>query len=91
MARQIRRWATRAVMAVLGLVVALVLIYSVVNPPVTHTIWTEWRRLGKVEREWVPIEDMAPIMARSVVAAEDANFCLHWQGHAGYQALVEGW
>ncbi|MCA0908061.1 monofunctional biosynthetic peptidoglycan transglycosylase [Ruegeria marisrubri] len=77
-ARQIRRWATRAVMAVLGLVVALVLIYSVVNPPVTHTIWSEWRRLGKVEREWVPIEDMAPIMARSVVAAEDANFCLHW-------------
>ncbi|WP_171171609.1 monofunctional biosynthetic peptidoglycan transglycosylase [Ruegeria sp. HKCCA0370] len=77
-ARQIRRWVTRAVMAVLGLVVALVLIYSVVNPPVTHTIWSEWRRLGKVEREWVPIEDMAPIMARSVVAAEDANFCLHW-------------
>ncbi len=77
-ARQIRRWATRAVMAVLGLVVAWVLIYSVVNPPVTHTIWSEWRRLGKVEREWVPIEDMAPIMARSVVAAEDANFCLHW-------------
>ncbi|WP_171230210.1 monofunctional biosynthetic peptidoglycan transglycosylase [Ruegeria sp. HKCCA4008] len=77
-ARQIRRWATRAVMAVLGLVVALVLIFSVVNPPVTHTIWSEWRRLGKVEREWVPIEDMAPIMARSVVAAEDANFCLHW-------------
>ena len=24
------------------------------------------------------VEDMAPEMARSVVAAEDANFCLHW-------------
>ncbi|WP_050605928.1 monofunctional biosynthetic peptidoglycan transglycosylase [Ruegeria sp. 6PALISEP08] len=77
-AQQIRRWMTLAVLAVVGVVLALVLLYSVVNPPVTHTIWSEWRRLGKVEREWVQIEDISPIMARSVVAAEDANFCLHW-------------
>ena len=24
------------------------------------------------------MEDIAPVMARSAVAAEDANFCLHW-------------
>jgi len=59
-------------------VMALVLLYSVVNPPITHTIWSETRRLGSVDRQWVPIEDIAPVMARSVVAAEDANFCLHW-------------
>lgn len=59
-------------------VLALVLLFSVVNPPITHTIWSEQRRLGSVDREWVPIEDIAPVMARSVVAAEDANFCLHW-------------
>ncbi len=56
----------------------VVVIYSVINPPTTHTIWSEARRLGSVDREWVPIEDIAPVMARSVVAAEDANFCLHW-------------
>ncbi|WP_424832279.1 monofunctional biosynthetic peptidoglycan transglycosylase [Ruegeria sp.] len=76
--QRIRRWAIRAVLGVAAVFVALVLLYSVVNPPVTHTIWTEWRRLGKVERDWVPIEQISPIMARSVVAAEDANFCLHW-------------
>ena len=59
-------------------VMALVLLYSVVNPPITHTIWSESRRLGSVDREWVPLEDIAPVMARSVVAAEDAKFCLHW-------------
>ena len=75
---RIRRWALRAVFAVALLFLGLVLLYSVVNPPITHTIWSEWRRLGKVEREWVPIEQIAPIMVRSVVAAEDANFCLHW-------------
>lgn len=75
---QIRRWAVRAVFAVALFFVALVLLFSVVNPPVTHTIWSEWRRLGKIEREWVRIDEIAPIMARSVVAAEDANYCLHW-------------
>ncbi len=74
----LRRWVTRGVLAVVVLIVGLVLLYSVVNPPITHTIWSEWRRLGKVERDWVPIEEINPIMARSVVAAEDANFCLHW-------------
>ncbi len=75
---QARRWAVRIALACVVGFVALVLLYSVVNPPVTHTIWSEWRRLGKVEREWVPIEVIAPVMTRSVVAAEDANFCLHW-------------
>jgi len=63
--------------AIVG-VLLLVVVYSVVNPPTTYTIWSEGRRLGSVDREWVPIEDIAPEMARSVVAAEDANFCLHW-------------
>jgi monofunctional biosynthetic peptidoglycan transglycosylase len=27
---------------------------------------------------WVDIEDIASVMARSVVAAEDANYCQHW-------------
>ncbi len=75
---RIRRWAVRGALAVAGVFLALVLIYSVVNPPITHTIWSEWRRLGKVERDWTAIEDVAPVMARAVVAAEDANFCLHW-------------
>ncbi|SMO94192.1 monofunctional biosynthetic peptidoglycan transglycosylase [Ruegeria faecimaris] len=75
---RIRRWVTRAVLGLVAFVVALVVLFSVVNPPVTHTIWSEWRRLGKVQRDWVPIEQISPVMARSVVAAEDANFCLHW-------------
>ncbi len=57
---------------------ALVLLTSFVNPPTTYTIWSEGRRLGGVDRQWVPLEQVAPVVARSVVAAEDANFCLHW-------------
>lgn len=72
------RWVGRVFLAGFTLLVALVLLFSVINPPITHTIWSEYRRLGKVERDWVPLEQIAPVMARSVVAAEDANFCLHW-------------
>ncbi|WP_353392888.1 monofunctional biosynthetic peptidoglycan transglycosylase [Ruegeria sp. HU-ET01832] len=75
---RIRSWVGRGFLVVIACVVGLVVLYSVVNPPVTHTIWSEWRRLGKVERDWVPIEQISPVMARSAVAAEDANFCLHW-------------
>jgi monofunctional biosynthetic peptidoglycan transglycosylase len=31
-----------------------------------------------VTYDFVGLEDIAPVMARSAVAAEDANFCLHW-------------
>ncbi|MFV0514092.1 MAG: monofunctional biosynthetic peptidoglycan transglycosylase [Jhaorihella sp.] len=68
----------RATTILIVIVTALVLLYTVVNPPITHTIWAEKRRLGSVDRQWVPIESVAPVMARSVVAAEDANFCRHW-------------
>ena len=73
------------------LVLLMVFVYSWINPPTTHTIWSEGRRLGSVDQEWVPIEDIAPVMARSVVAAEDANFCQHWGFDvAAIRAAMEG-
>jgi len=41
-------------------------------------MFSEGRRLGGVDQQWVELEQIAPVMARSVIAAEDANFCLHW-------------
>lgn len=60
------------------LVLFAVLFYSVVNPPTTPYIVSESRRLDGVDRAWVSIEEVSPFMPRSVVAAEDANFCTHW-------------
>lgn len=48
------------------------------NPPTTPYIVSESRRLDGVDRAWVSIEEVSPFMPRSVVAAEDANFCTHW-------------
>ncbi|MFV2051454.1 monofunctional biosynthetic peptidoglycan transglycosylase [Aliiroseovarius sp. YM-037] len=72
------KWLLRGGLAVVVSGFVLVALYSVINPPTTPYILSESRRLGGVEREWVAIEDISPYMARSVVAAEDANFCLHW-------------
>ena len=59
-------------------VVIWVLAYRWIDPPTTPYILAEGLRLGAVERQWVDIDAIAPVMARSAVAAEDANFCRHW-------------
>ncbi|APG48689.1 monofunctional biosynthetic peptidoglycan transglycosylase [Phaeobacter porticola] len=76
--RLLRRWLGRAALGFLVVTLLPILLFSVINPPTTHTIWSEYRRLGDVDREWVPIEHIAPALGRSVVAAEDARFCQHW-------------
>lgn len=77
--QRLKRWVLRGLLG-LGLAVAvLVLLFSVINPPTTLTMLSEgWRLDRPVRQDWVPIENIAPVMARSAVAAEDANFCLHW-------------
>lgn len=82
----------RAVLLAGLLLALLVLGYRWVNPPTTIYMWQEGRRLGGVAQDWVPISQIAPALARSVVAAEDANFCLHWGFDMGAirDAIAEG-
>ena len=72
------KWGVRAVLAVCAVLLLWILAYRVINPPTTPYILSEGWRLDGVRRDWVPLEEIAPVMARSVVAAEDANFCQHW-------------
>jgi monofunctional biosynthetic peptidoglycan transglycosylase len=77
--RWLMRWVWRVICVAVALVVLMVLLYKVVNPPTTIYMLQEGRRLGApVDHVWVPVDRIAPVMLRSVVAAEDANFCTHW-------------
>lgn len=76
--RFVLRWVLRGLAGVFVLAVAVVFLWSVVNPPRTLYMMQESRRLGSIQHEWVEMEAVAPIMGRAAVAAEDANFCLHW-------------
>ncbi len=68
----------RGISVVFLVALFFVLLFAFINPPTNAYIWSEGRRLDGVKQEWVAMEDIAPVMARSAVAAEDANFCQHW-------------
>ncbi|WP_372989890.1 monofunctional biosynthetic peptidoglycan transglycosylase [Sulfitobacter sp.] len=76
--RRIMGYVLKAVLGIVAALVVGILLFAVLNPPTTPYMFSESRRLGGVDHQWVPLEDIAPVMARSVVAAEDANFCNHW-------------
>ncbi|WP_211097185.1 monofunctional biosynthetic peptidoglycan transglycosylase [Aliishimia ponticola] len=76
--RWLLRWGLRVVSGLFLIGVFLVILWGTINPPTTWYMMSEKRRLGSVDQHWVPMESIAPVMARSAVAAEDANFCLHW-------------
>ena len=89
---KVRLWLLRGALGVGAVVLALVCVFAVIRPPTTPYILAEGPRHGEIERSWVPMEEIAPVMARSVVAAEDANYCLHWGFDMGAirEALEEG-
>lgn len=76
--RRILRFLFRGTLIVVGIAVLAVVAFSVLNPPTTPYMFSEGQRVGEVNQTWVDMDDIAPVMARSAVAAEDANFCLHW-------------
>ena len=61
-----------------ALILLAIVLFAVINPPTTPYMFAEGRRIGGVDQQWVDWEEISPVMARSVVAAEDANYCLHW-------------
>ncbi|MGR3292339.1 MAG: monofunctional biosynthetic peptidoglycan transglycosylase [Paracoccaceae bacterium] len=76
--RWIIRWLFRGATAVGLLMFLAVVIYGIFDPPTTPYMYSEGRSGKPVDQQWVDIEEIAPVMVRSVVAAEDANYCLHW-------------
>lgn len=76
--RWLVRWFARFSGVVFLFAVAVTLLWSALNPPTTVYMLQESKRLGGIDRKWVAMEKIAPVMARSAVAAEDANFCMHW-------------
>ena len=76
--RRIRLWLWRGLVGVAAFYGVLIVLFSFAPPPINIYQAQEAWRLGGIEKDWVGWDEIAPVMARSVVAAEDANFCLHW-------------
>jgi monofunctional biosynthetic peptidoglycan transglycosylase len=90
-----RLWARRLALALFalgGLMLALALAYRIVAPPVSSLMLIRALGGAPIDYRWVPIENISPNLVRSVVAAEDARFCLHhgvdWEVMRGLVAQV---
>jgi monofunctional biosynthetic peptidoglycan transglycosylase len=66
-----------AVVAVLLLPYLLTPLYRVINP-VSTLMLARWAAGKRVDRTYVPLERMAPVLPRSVIASEDSRFCSHY-------------
>src|SRR6056297_2231017 len=90
--RWLRRWAVYYVLISTLIVTGVIAAHRIIEPPRTYFMGQEERRLGRIGHEWVPMARIAPVMARSLVAAEDANFCQHWGFDMGAirTAIAEG-
>ena len=75
---RLRGWVTRAFVLGLALLMGWIIAYGFVAVPTTAHMIGEDRRLGSVRYTWVDMSDISVHLQRAAVAAEDANFCLHW-------------
>jgi monofunctional biosynthetic peptidoglycan transglycosylase len=70
------RWLIAAIVAVLLLPYLLTPLYRVVDP-VSTPMLARWVFGRRVDRTIVPLERIAPVLSRSVIASEDGRFCSH--------------
>jgi monofunctional biosynthetic peptidoglycan transglycosylase len=70
------RWVALAVIIVLLLPYLIAPLYRAVDPVSTLMAW-RFLTGQRVERTWVPLSQMSPLVPRAVIAAEDARFCFH--------------
>lgn len=75
--RRRSRWIVLPFKITLGFVVLsllMVVVYRFVPPPVTITMLLDPNGITK---EWMPLDEMDPDMARAAIAGEDGKFCTH--------------
>lgn len=76
--RRFTRWVRRLLLGIVAGYALLIVLFSFLPPPINLYQMSEAWRLGGIDKDWVSFDEIAPVMARAVVAAEDANFCQHW-------------
>lgn len=83
MLRRALRLALLAALIVVLLPYLVTPLYLVMRPVSTPMLW-RYATLQPVVRIWRPLEDIAAVLPRTVIASEDAQFCNHrgidWRG-----------
>jgi monofunctional biosynthetic peptidoglycan transglycosylase len=75
--RRILGWILRFIAGFLIVSILWVLLYRFVPPPITMTMIGNMFGGRSVHKDWMPLREMHPNMARAAIASEDGNFCTH--------------
>jgi monofunctional biosynthetic peptidoglycan transglycosylase len=70
-------WALRLLFLFVAVSILWVLLYKVVNPPITFTMMGDVMSGRTPVREWMPLAEIDNDMERAAIAAEDSKFCAH--------------
>lgn len=77
----LRRWMRLGVLVVAVMAALPVVLTVLYLPPFVHPISTLMLKdlvtLKGYDRQWVPLDDIAPVLAHSVIMSEDGQFCSH--------------
>jgi monofunctional biosynthetic peptidoglycan transglycosylase len=71
-------WAISGLFLFVLLSLLWVLLYRVVNPPITFTMLGDRLSGRHVASEWMSLERIDRDAVRAAIAAEDSKFCEHW-------------
>lgn len=70
------RMAIAFAVALMLLPYGLVVLYRFVNPVSTLMVW-RWLQGQRVERTFLPLQQIAPVLPVTVIIAEDGRYCSH--------------
>jgi monofunctional biosynthetic peptidoglycan transglycosylase len=71
-------WTVSAALLFVLLSLLWVLLYRVVDPPITFTMLGDRLSGRHVARDWMSLERIDRDAVRAAIAAEDSKFCSHW-------------
>lgn len=85
--RRALRAAALVLAALVVTLLALVVAYRWVNPPISTLMLGQMIAGTAIERTWVPLNRISPQLIRAVVQSEDGRFCAH--GGVDWRALKD--
>ncbi len=74
---RLARFALKAVLIFLVITIGWVGLYRFVPPPFTFTMMGDLLSGHTITKDWMPLSEMDPDMARAAIAGEDSRFCSH--------------
>lgn len=78
--KRVLRWVAKIVVAMFVLSIAMTVAYRWINPPITLLMISQAFDGAKINKTWVPLDQISPNLVRASIASEDNNYL----GHRGF-------